>query len=287
MKPAPFDFIACADGPDALAQVVARLAARDGDAKLASGTQSLGPMLNLRLAQPSQLLDISRFAALQSVGLIGAHTLRIGAAVTHARIEDGALPDVTRGLLPSVAAHIAYRAVRNRGTLGGSLAHADPAADWVTVMTLLDAAIVIAGPAGERRVAASAFYDGPFTPRLQPDELIAAVELPCGSADARWAYRKACRKPGEFSEATAALWVDAARGVHRAVLGALDGMPVVIEGVQALAALRTPAGVAAALDDAGVTDPHARALHTAMLRRAFVDLDAFDATHAARQAQAA
>jgi carbon-monoxide dehydrogenase medium subunit len=141
-------------------------------------------MLNLRLAQVGQMVDLSRLDALRGFEL-RADVLRIGAAVTHARIEDGELPDVTHGLLPSVASNIAYRAVRNRGTLGGSLAHADPAADWVSTMRLLDAAIVLQGPSGERSLPASEFLLGPFTTALAADEIVVAVDVPCFSPDAR------------------------------------------------------------------------------------------------------
>jgi CO/xanthine dehydrogenase FAD-binding subunit len=109
----------------------------------------------------------------------------LGACTTHAAIEDGRVPDPTRGLLPAVARTIAYRAVRNRGTLGGSLAHADPAADWVNVMAVLDAEIVAAGPAGERWIRASAFVRGPLTTALAADEVITGVRLAKLSARAR------------------------------------------------------------------------------------------------------
>ena len=274
MRAAAFELLRCADAAGA----IALLAASDGMAKVAGGTQSLGPMLNLRLAQPSQLIDVTRLDALRGFAVHGApgagRTLRIGAAVTHARIEDGELPDLTGGLLPMVAAGIAYRAVRNRGTLGGSLAHADPKADWVSTMCLLDARIVMLGAGGERTVAATAFFEGPFTTVLHADELLVAVEVPALSDHARWAYRKLCRKPGEFAEALAALCIDPPRGVARAVFGALDRMPHVVDGAAAVQALRQPAGLARVLDDIGLTDPDARQWHAAMLRRAFADLDA-------------
>jgi carbon-monoxide dehydrogenase medium subunit len=271
MKAAPFDYLRCADAAQALA-LLAQSVAGDGMAKVCAGSQSLGPMLNLRLAQPTQLLDVSRIGALCGFSLQD-DVLRIGAAVTHARIEDGELPDISAGFLPAVAAGIAYRAVRNRGTLGGSLAHADPSADWVTAMSLLDARFVLLGAGGERRLAATSFFEGPFTTALQADELLVAVEVRRFSAGARWAYRKVCRKPGEFADAIAALWFDPAHGVARAALGALDGMPHVVEGLAAVEALRQPAGVAELLDRLGIDDPHARALHSAMLRRAFIDLE--------------
>jgi carbon-monoxide dehydrogenase medium subunit len=203
--------------------------------------------------------------------------LRIGAAVTHARIEDGELPDVTAGLLPAVAANIAYRAIRNRGTLGGSLAHADPAADWVSVMCLLNAAIVLLGPAGERRVSASDFFLGPFTTALAADEVVLAVELRRFSPQARWAYRKVCRKPGEFADAIGAAWIDPARGQARALIGALSGMPHVVEGTDAMAELQdSRTGLAAIqrlLDDAGLDDAYEREVHAEMLRQALADLN--------------
>jgi carbon-monoxide dehydrogenase medium subunit len=141
-------------------------------------------------------------------------------------------------------------------------------------MCLLDARIAILGAGGERVVAASAFFDGPFTTVLQPAELLVAVEVPALSDVARWAYRKLCRKPGELADAISAVCIDPARGVARAVLGALDRMPHVVDGTAAVQALRQPAGVARLLDDIGLADPDARQWHAAMLRRAFADLDA-------------
>ena len=132
--------------------------------KVCGGSQSLGPMLALRLAQVDRLVDLSRLDALRAWALHD-DTLRIGAAVTHARIEDGELADATRGLLPFVAGGIAYRAVRNRGTIGGSLAHADPAADWVSTMCLLGATLVLAGPGGERRIDGRRFLRRPIHDR--------------------------------------------------------------------------------------------------------------------------
>jgi carbon-monoxide dehydrogenase medium subunit len=270
MKAAAFDYLRA----DSAAQAVAMIGAGDGGAKACGGSQSLGPMLNLRLVQVDQLVDLSRLDALRGFERRG-DLLRIGAAVTHARIEDGELPDLTHGLLPAVASNIAYRAVRNRGTIGGSLAHADPAADWVSTMCLLDAGIVLLGGLGERRLRATEFLAGPFTTALAPDEIVVAVEVPVFSPGARWAYRKACRKPGEFAEAISAAWIDPARGVARALMGALGGMPWVIEGEDAIARLGQPAAMRAALDEAGIEDAYERDVHAAMLRRALADLESF------------
>ncbi len=269
MKAAAFEFVACSS----TAQALALLQPADDELVLpCSGTQSLGPMLNLRLAQPVRVVDLSRIDTLRAVSLHD-DVLRIGAAVTHAHIEDGGLPEVTNGLLRHVAGAIAYRAVRNRGTIGGSLANADTAGDWVSVMTLLDATLLLLGPDGERRVAASGFFVGPFATTLRIGELLAAVEVPRFSPGARWAYRKLCRKPGELADAIAGLWLDPARGIARAVLGAPDSVPQVVAGLEAVQALRDPAAVARILDTLHITDTVQRQWHQAMLRRAWLDID--------------
>jgi aerobic carbon-monoxide dehydrogenase medium subunit len=269
MKPAPFEYRAAASAADALALLGS--AGGAAYAKVCGGGQSLGPMLNLRLAQVDRLVDVSRLDALRGFALHD-DGLVIGAAVTHARIEDGELPDATGGLLPFVAAGIAYRAVRNRGTIGGSIAHADPSADWISTMLLVDASMRIAGPGGERRVRAGAFFLGPFTTVLEADELLVAVEVPRASADACWSYRKTCRKPGEFADAIGAVWVDPQRDVIRAVIGAIDALPHVIDGADAVRALRQPATMTRVLDDAGIEDDYEREVHAAVLRRALAEV---------------
>jgi carbon-monoxide dehydrogenase medium subunit len=271
MKPAPFEYTACQTTAQALA-LLSPDESLAGTVLPCSGTQSLGPMLNLRLAQPTRLVDVSRIEALRGFAL-QAEGLHIGAAVTHARIEDGELPDVTGGLLCSVASGIAYRAVRNRGTVGGSLANADPAADWVSVMVLLDAQVLIEGPGGERRLPAVDFLAGAYTTALRAGELLTGVRVPRFGDGARWAYRKLCRKPGELAEAIAAIWLDPASGRARAVLGAPDTMPHAVSGALAVQNLRRPDAVAQVLAGLGITDPVALAWHQAMVRRAWLDID--------------
>jgi len=269
MKPSAFDYQRAGN----VGQATSLLAGSD-IAKICGGGQSLGPMLNLRLAQVDRLIDVSQIDALKQFKA-DEKVLRVGAAVTHASIEDGNLPDVTLGLLPRVASGIAYRAVRNRGTIGGSLAHADPAADWVNTMHLLNAAIITQGGGGERRVLAEEFFIGPFTTALEPDELIVAVEIPCFSARSRWSYRKVCRKPGEFAEAIAAVWVDPQRGIARAMIGALGGMPQIVSGERAVSELQSGSSLTSVLDQAGLDDPYEREVHAVMLRRAFEDMERF------------
>lgn len=264
MKPAPFDYTRCSSVPDAMALLAG------GAAKPCGGTQSLGPMLNLRLAQPEALVDVSGIAALQDVAVEG-NRLVTGAAVTHARIEDdagGLLARETQGLLPFVAAGIAYRAVRQRGTLGGSLAHADPAADWVNTACLLDASVRLARGG---RMPATQFVQGPFTTLLQDDDLLVAVDWPRLPPGTRWAYRKACRKPGEFAKALVAAW-RSPTGATRLLLGALNGAPHVVQGDAD--ALRERAAQSALFDALGLDDAYQRQLLATLLKRVFADLDA-------------
>jgi len=267
MKAAAFEFTRASSVEEAIRLI----SHSDGGTKIGGGTQSLGPMLNLRLAQFDQVVDVSRLPELKSFEMRG-DLLSIGAAVTHARIEDGELPDVTLGLLPSVASNIAYRAVRNRGTIGGSLAHADPAADWVTTVYLLNATIVIAGPSGLRRLRPEEFFLGTFTTALEMNELIVAVEVPKFSDAARWSYRKNCRKPGEFADAIGAVLIDPARKYGRAVIGALGGMPTFVDGVDRVRALGQSRNLDSAIDDAGIEDEYEREVHRVMLKRALGDL---------------
>lgn len=213
MKAAVFAYVAAQDVKQALS-------ALSGDgAKIIAGGQSLGPMLNLRLARPTLLIDISRIEALRQFETRG-DDLWIGAATTHAQIEDQA-----EGMLQSVAGGIAYRSIRNRGTIGGSMAHADPAADWPLALAALDATIHIRGPQGARAVSAADFMIGAFTTVLEESELIEAIQVPRPSPAARWGYYKFCRKTGEFPEASGAVLLNSERRVANVFVGALNGPP--------------------------------------------------------------
>ena len=198
MKAARFDYLR----PGDVAEAVAALAKAAGSAKLLAGGQSLGPMLNLRLARPHLLVDVSRLQALQQVEDIG-RAWRIGAGVTHARLEDarGKLPGAA--MLCKVAASIAYRSIRNLGTIGGSLAHADPAADWPLALAALGASVNIRA-AGPRAVSVERFIEGAFTTALEDDEIIESIDVPKLSRAGRYGFYKFCRKTGDFADASAA-----------------------------------------------------------------------------------
>ncbi len=269
MKAAQFDYVR----PRDLAEAVQALQSGAGEAKPLAGGQSLGPMLNLRLARPRLLVDISRLEELRAIESDGSQW-RIGAAVTHAALEDarGALSGAA--MLAAVAGGIAYRSVRNRGTVGGSLAHADPAADWPLALTALGATLEIVGPRGRRTLAADAFMSSAFSTALAEDELIAAVQVPKLSPAARWGYYKFCRKTGEFPEASAAIVLDPQRRVARLYVGALSGAPRPLAALAgALAqhgeAALAPEAVAAALAaTAPELDPVERRLHATAAARA-------------------
>ncbi len=268
MKAAAFEYVRPAD----LAGAVKALAGVPGEAKPLGGGQSLGPMLNLRLARPKLLVDVSRLESMRAIEDRGG-LWRIGGAVTHSAIEDASLPGGEP--LSSVARGIAYRTIRNRGTIGGSLAHADPAADWPLALPALGAEVVIAGPGGERRVAAAVFMQGAFATALAEDELVVAVEVPKLSAGARWGYWKFCRKTGEFPQAIGAVLDDPERGEVRAVIGATLNTPHLVADARALVAKPAEAALLAAADAAGFAeDPYNRRLHAVALRRAIERLAA-------------
>jgi aerobic carbon-monoxide dehydrogenase medium subunit len=221
MKAARFDYLR----PDDVGEALAALAKAEGGAKLLAGGQSLGPMLNLRLARPSLLVDVSRLEALARVDDIGS-AFRIGAGVTHSRIEDmrGRLPGGE--MLCEVAAGIAYRAIRNRGTIGGSIAHADPSADWVVALAVLGATVNIRGPGGVRSIPIEQFVLGAFSTALRDTEIIESIDVPKLSRGGRYGYYKFCRKTGEFAEASAAAAFDPEKQSARVYLGAVRPAPV-------------------------------------------------------------
>lgn len=192
--------------------------------KVMAGSQSLGPMLNLRLARPESIIDISSLSMLRNVTKDGS-TLRVGAGVTHAEIEDGVYELLRGHPWQSVAAAIAYRSIRNRGTVGGSIAHADPAADWVLAATAMNAVIEITSKLSTRRVPMTHFMQAAYTTVLEDQEIITAIHIPVMSDQARWGYYKFCRKVGEFADASCAAYFDPTSHVANLVVGALDGAP--------------------------------------------------------------
>ncbi|GGF50388.1 carbon monoxide dehydrogenase [Azorhizobium oxalatiphilum] len=276
MKPAPFRL----ERPRTIADACSLLM-QDG-AKAMAGGQSLGPMLNLRLAAPDLVVDLGGIAELRRAWSEPGCEV-YGALVTHADVEDGRVPDVGENILRRVAGGIAYRAVRNRGTMGGSLFHADPAADWVNALSALSAEVEIAGPEGRRRLALADFLTGALSTALGCGEILVAIRVPHVQAGARFGYVKHCRKVGEFAHAVGAVLADPAAGTCRAVMGAIDAPPLVFADAAPLfggaitegfAARFDAAAAAAALAAAGVEDPVRRHMHAEVLRRAALQASA-------------
>lgn len=261
MKPAAFDYVR----PTNLSDAVSLLSQGGGESKIKAGGQSLGPMLNMRLVHTAQLVDISQIPDLTSISEDNGSAV-FGACITHAAIEDGQVPDVTGGMMAKVAAGIAYRAVRNQGTIGGSLAHADPAADWIITMIAAGAEAIILGPKGERRVELSQFMESAFETALDFNDILTAIRIPKFSDKARWGFYKFCRKTGEFADAMSAIVVDPTRDVCRVVIGATDTRPVVITDARQL--LSSNEAINAVIEKHSLNeDPLSAQMHrTALLR---------------------
>jgi carbon-monoxide dehydrogenase medium subunit len=269
MKAARFDYLR----PGDLQQAVAALAKAEGGAKLLAGGQSLGPMLNLRLARPSLVVDVSRLESLARIEDIG-RAWRIGACVTHSRIED-MRGQLTGGeMLREVAADIAYRAIRNRGTIGGSIAHADPAADWPLALAALGATVNIRSAGGARATLLEKFVLGAFTTALREDEIIESVEVPKLSRAGRYGYYKFCRKTGEFAEASAAAVFDPETRAARIYFGAVCPAPVALSALarriaqEGRSAVSEEATSAAIAEVANNLHPVERRMVTAAVTRA-------------------
>jgi carbon-monoxide dehydrogenase medium subunit len=272
MKPVSFDY----ERPTTLAEAATLLSQPSCFSKVLAGGQSLGPMLNLRLAQPDLLVDITSIPELTTVSDAGDQ-LEIGACVTHANIEDGRVPDHFAGLLRHVAGRIAYRPVRNRGTIGGSIAHADPAADWISALALIDAQAIVWTRGKTRPVAVAETVVSSFTTVLEPDELIQSIRVPKLSAGARWGFYKFSQKAGEFAHAIGGIVHDPTRGVFRAVIGAIETAPIAVAHASSLFGGGFAADLAERLDknavlqllDAkGVKDEYIRSLALVALKRA-------------------
>ncbi len=272
MKPVAFDYAR----PATLADAAKLLGQENGFSKVLAGGQSLGPMLNLRLAQPDLLVDITSIPELTAV-TDGRDALEIGACVSHADIEDGRVPDHSQGLLCHVAGRIAYRAVRNRGTIGGSIAHADPAADWISALALLDAKAIVRTQRGSRPIAIADLIVSSFTTVLQPDELIQSIRVPHLSAGARWGFYKFSQKAGEFAHAIGGIVHEPERGAFRAVIGAIETAPIVVADAASLfgggfgsdlAERLDRSAVLHLLDGKNVRDEYIRSLALVALKRA-------------------
>jgi CO/xanthine dehydrogenase FAD-binding subunit len=238
MKPAAFAYCC----PDSVDEAIALLAANAGTAKLMAGGQSLVPMLNFRVLRPALIVDISRLLELDYVRERADGVLVIGALSRHRVLETSSVVARLFPIVPAAMRHVAHLAIRNRGTIGGSLSHADPAAELPMLARLLDAAVVVRSVRGERSVSAADFFVGPLTTALAEDELLVRVEIPALSHNA-WAFEEFARRPGDFAVAAAGVVLDIADGRVRTARVAMTGIgdtPVRCAAVETALLERSP-----------------------------------------------
>jgi carbon-monoxide dehydrogenase medium subunit len=206
MLPPPFDYVA----PRSLDEVLDLLAEHGDEAKVLAGGQSLIPLLKLRLGEPALLVDINRLDGLGQLAEDGGQ-LRVGALVRHRDAERSALLRERYPTMAAAAPQVSDPLVRNLGTVGGSLSHADPAGDWGAVMLAMGAELVARSRAGSRTIAARDFFDGPFMTALRPDELLVEARVPARPRTGG-AYLKLERKVGDFATAAVAVRVTMENG---------------------------------------------------------------------------
>jgi CO/xanthine dehydrogenase FAD-binding subunit len=232
MKAPRFEYVR----PDRLETAIEFLAEHGEQAKVIAGGQSLVPMLAFRLAAPRFLVDIGRIPDLRRL-TIDARGIRLGALTRWRDIERNEELQRTHPLLVEAIRHVAHYQIRNRGTVGGGLAHADPAAEMPGIAVTCEADIVVAGQHGQRTIPAGEFFTGALTTTLQSDELIVEVRLPPWRAGRRWAFTEFARRRGDFALAGIALFYDVgkdgqARDVRAGAIGVAD-TPVRLPAVEA------------------------------------------------------
>jgi aerobic carbon-monoxide dehydrogenase medium subunit len=221
MKLPPFDY-AC---PTSVSEAVALLASHDGEAKPLAGGQSLVPMLALRVASPTLLVDLRKVTELRQIGITN-EGVALGAMVRWREILDDARLRTAHPLLLAAVAHVAHYQIRNRGTVGGSMAHADPAAEMPGIAVTCEAKITAVGKAGARVLDAADFFQGPLMTALQADEIITEILLPLWPAKRRFGFQEFARRRGDFAMAAAAVFYDEdggkARNAHVGAIGVAD-----------------------------------------------------------------
>jgi carbon-monoxide dehydrogenase medium subunit len=194
MKPAPFEY----HRPESVEEALSLLAEHGYDAKLLAGGQSLVPAMNFRMAVPAVLIDLNRIAGLDGIAEVDGG-LRIGAMVRQRAAERDGLIAARAALVSETLPYVAHAQIRNRGTMGGSIAHADPAAEMPAVMLALDARFRLRGPNGERLVTAAEFFTGLFGTALEPDEMLTEIEVPTAGPRTGWAFDEVSRRHGDYA----------------------------------------------------------------------------------------
>jgi len=267
MKLPPFEY-AC---PATLDEAIALLASRDGDAKAISGGQSLMPILAFRLASPSLLVDLKKLKGMDQIK-IEASGITLGAKVRWRQIEDDKRLATAHPLLQEMISHVAHYQIRNKGTVGGSIAHADPAAEMPGFSVVCDAKIVVKGSGGERIIPAGEFFEGPLMTVLEADELITEIRLPPWPSARRWGMLEFARRRGDFAMGGVAVFYDLdgqgrAVDAHVGVIGAgatphrVPGAEAAINGTTVDEAAIQAAAKAIAAGVEPLTDIHASAAY--------------------------
>ncbi len=232
MKLPPFEY-AC---PTSISEAVALLASHDGEAKPLAGGQSLVPMLAFRVASPSLLVDLRKLAELRQIR-ITQDGVTLGAMVRWRDILEDARLKTAHPLLVAAVEHVAHYQIRNRGTVGGSIAHADPAAEMPGIVVTCDAQIAVMGKTGARTIAAGDFFRGPLMTTLESDEIITEIRLPAWPVKRRFGFQEFARRRGDFAMAAAAVFYDddngKARNAHVGVIGVSD-RPLRLPSVEAI-----------------------------------------------------
>lgn len=276
MKPAPFDYVRAATVDEA----VAILAGSNGEAKVLAGGQSLVPMLNFRVVDVPLFVDINGIEGLDRIEETDGGGLRIGALTRHSTLETSNLVKDRFPVMHEAMKHVAHLAIRNRGTIGGSLSHADPAAELPTMAVLLNATIITANASGGREISAAEFFIAPLTTSLTPDEIVVAVDLPGLPQGSGYGFEEFAQRRGDFGIAGVAAIVKMDGQIvtkARIALMGLHDIPMRAHGAEAaLVENGIDAAAAAARQEADpMTDLHGSAeyrrhLAEALTRRALI-----------------
>jgi CO/xanthine dehydrogenase FAD-binding subunit len=230
MKPARFEYVA----PTTLDAAVQALAAANGEGKVLAGGQSLLPLLNFRMARPAVLVDLNGIMELSFIELRG-DSVAIGALTRHREIEHSPLIASRLPVMSAAMRHVAHLAIRNRGTIGGSLSHADPAAELPMLAMLYGASLMVQGPAGRRTIAAKDFFVDALTNCLEPEDIVVEIEFPILQHDG-WAFEEVARRFGDFALASIAVSIRRGRsGIEDARVAAMGvaDTPLRLENVEA------------------------------------------------------
>jgi len=276
MKPAPFEYVR----PKTVAEASVALGRRGATTAAIAGGQSILPMLGLRVAQADLLVDLSRLDDLKVVTET-PDSLWLGALTTHATIEDGKVPDIFSGLMRRVAGQISYRAVRNHGTIGGSIALADPAADWPVCLMALGASVRVVGRNGVRMERVAEFIHDSYSTTLGPGDIIVGFDIPAQRPPFRWGFAKVARKSGAFAQSIAIATSQGNDGIFSVVLGAAASRPKPLIATAAQLGVPTSseeqvrAAIATDLDTHFPDlDAYQKRMHTATILHALRDMRA-------------